>query len=301
MRRTLTTILCFAAVVAPVMGQRPPEIVTYYQQWLGCKAPPIQFDRSDRSNFAERDYRGKKVLLYGLNSGDFANSPDMEQLVTELRELAEVRKQENDPFRIICYTRGLVLAGKLAAPLTEEVASLTQFPWVNLNNKHGDNALGEPYELLHNPGGILIGTNGIICRIYSGTMRKDDFLDAAHASAWTDPVRTPPTQTADELWQSIPKTAVIVAWRNLTAGEVLLPYPRTIAADLIPNSRLPKDTIPRQEFRNIMGATVTTNIAAREPLTWSILDTSTVNTNLVPTKRSTTTPVPLRSTGEGER
>jgi len=128
MKRILTTVLCFAAVVGTVSGQRSPEIAAYYQQWLGCKAPPLQFDRSDRSDFAELDYRGKKVLLYGLDSGDFANSPDMEQLLTELRELADVRKQENDPFSIICYTRGLVLAGKLAAPSTEELANLTQFP-----------------------------------------------------------------------------------------------------------------------------------------------------------------------------
>ena len=301
MKRIAAMVVCIASAVGLAYGQRQPEIVEYYQQWLGCKAPAIRFDRSDRTDVAERDYKGKKVLLYGLDSGNFADNPNMEQLLTELRELAEVKEQEKNPFHVICYTRGLVLAGKLATPLTDEVAKLTQFPWVNLNNKHGDNALGEPYELLHYPGGILIDTNGLICRIYPSAMRKKDFLDAASAPAWSKALVQPPKQTADALWESIPKTAVLVAWRDLAAGEKLLPHPRTFAADMIPNARLPTNAIPTDDFRNVLGATLRRNVSSRQALTWDVLDTSTVNTNLVPTKRPTTTPVPLRSTGEGER
>lgn len=300
MKMGMTIAFCVASV-ALAYGQRQPEIAAYYQQWLGCEAPAIRFDRSDRTDVAERDYKGKKVLLYGLNSGDFANSPKMEQLLTELKELAEVWNSTTKPFYIICYTRGLVLAGSLAAPLSDEVKSLTRFPWVNLNNKHGDCALGEPYEMLHYPGGILIDTNGVICRIYPNTMRKRDFLDAADAPAWDKAMVVPPKHTADEIWASLPKTIVLVAWRDLAAGEKLLPYPRTFATDEIPNARLPTNSIPRGEFRNVLGATLRTNVTARQALTWDVLDTSTVNTNLVPTKRPTTTPVPLRSTGAGER
>ncbi len=299
--KTELVIASCIALAGLAYGQREPEIVAYYQQWLGCKAPPIHFDRSDRSDIAQPDYRGKRVLLYGLDSGNFADNPNMDQLLAELRELAEVQEQGKKPFHVICYTRGLVLAGRLAAPLGEEVSKLTEFPWVNLNNKHGDNALGEPYEMLHSPGGILIDTNGVICRIYPDTMRKKDFEDAANAPAWSKVLATPPRQTADGLWEAIPKTAVLVAWRDLTAGQRLLPSPRTFAADMIPNARLPTNAIPREDFRNVLGATLTTNVPARQALTWDVLDMSTVDTNLVPTKRPTTTPVPLRSTGEGER
>ena len=300
MKRELIIAVC-VALTGVAYGQRQPEIVAYYQQWLGCKAPPIRFDSSDRTDVAEPNYKDKKVLLYGLNSGDFANSPNMEQLLTELKELAEVWTPGAKPFHIICYTRGLVLAGTLAAPLSEEIRNLTQFPWVNLNNKHGDNALGEPYEMLHSPGGILIDTNGVICRIYPDTMRKADFMDAATVSAWGKVLVDPPKQTADALWDSIPKTTVLVAWRDLATGQRLLPSPRTIAADVVPNARLPTNAIPREDIRNVLGATLRANVPAHQTLTWDILDTSTVDTNLVPAKRPTTTPVPLRSSGEGER
>jgi hypothetical protein len=50
-----------------------------------------------------------------------------------------------------------------------------------------------------------------------------------------------------------------------------------------------------------LGGILRVDVAARQPITWDMVDTNTVQTNIVPTKRSTTTPVQLRSTGDGER
>ena len=57
----------------------------------------------------------------------------------------------------------------------------------------------EPLDLLFTPGtGILIDTNGIICRLYFPTMGEKDFQDAAKAQPWSEPVRSPPKRDQSE-------------------------------------------------------------------------------------------------------
>jgi hypothetical protein len=300
MNISLLPIFILATVIA-AQAQQQSEIVQYYQQWIGCKAPPIRFDRSDRSDNAEKTYAGKKLLLYGLNSGNFVNNPDKNKLKAELRNLDKVRKEAPGAFCVICFTRGLVLAGTLAPPLDDDLKQITQFPWINLNNKHGENTLGEPLEMLHEPGGILVDTNGIICRIYQNAMTEADFRDVIQASSWTGPINEPPKLTSRQKWDDTPKSLVLVAFSNISAGTSLSTFRRFLAKDYVPNDRLPTNAILAADMLKALGGILRVDVAARQPITWDMVDTNTVQTNIVPTKRSTTTPVQLRSTGDGER
>ena len=81
--------------------ERPPEIVRYYDQWIGCKAPPIQFDQSDRVQYAESSYKGKRVLLYSFDAGNFCNAPKMPALLNQLTTLQRARGASSEPLYVI--------------------------------------------------------------------------------------------------------------------------------------------------------------------------------------------------------
>ena len=89
-------------------GGRAPEIVRYYDQWIGCKAPPIQFDQSDRIQYAEPNYNGKRVLLYSFDAGNFCDAPNMPALLKELTALQNARAAAAGTLYVIGYTRGLM-------------------------------------------------------------------------------------------------------------------------------------------------------------------------------------------------
>jgi hypothetical protein len=80
----------------------------------------------------------------------------------------------------------------------KELDELSRFPVVNLNNKRGENALGEPYEMLMLPGGILIGTNGIICSVFLHPMTAKDFKSISSIPAWVGPPLEAPRRDTEK-------------------------------------------------------------------------------------------------------
>jgi hypothetical protein len=190
--------LAFAivSIAMSAFGQeRDPTDEAYYKKWVGCKAPPVHFDSSDRTNYAEATYKGRKVLLYGFDAGNFARLPDFSRLTNELESLRQVRAKLAEPFAVVGYSRGVLwnpFFGMKGMPKKLERAS--RFPIVNLNNKRDDNAnaLGEPLELLESPGGILVGTNGIICAVFLHNLTEADFQAIAATRDWTGPPHEPP-------------------------------------------------------------------------------------------------------------
>jgi hypothetical protein len=175
------------------------EDAVYYKKWVGCKAPPISFDRSDRTNYMEATLKGKQVLLYGFDAGNFVDGPNLSRLTAELQSLHQVRTNLANPFLVIGYTRG-VLWGPLRGtePIPREIEEASRFPIVNLNNKRHENALGEPYDLLMSPGGILVGTNGIICSVFLQPMTPDDFKSIVSIPAWVGPPHEPPRRDSEK-------------------------------------------------------------------------------------------------------
>ncbi|MGD9874884.1 MAG: hypothetical protein AB7T27_11550 [Kiritimatiellia bacterium] len=193
--KTILTTLCVVMSIHSVHGESTNAATDSRSQWIGCKAPPIQLDSSDRSQYAEQTYKGKKVLLYSFDAGNFVDAPDMVKLLNRLESLQKVRKESKQPFSVIGYTRGIMFSPCLPEiSLPEEIDSISHFPVVNLNNKRGNNNLGEPYNLLKETSGILIGTNGIICHIFTTEMDEEEFREADMISAWEGPMKEPPSQ-----------------------------------------------------------------------------------------------------------
>jgi hypothetical protein len=187
-------LLATIAVATKAFAQeRSPDDETYYKSWIGCKAPPIRFDRSDRTNYAQATYDGKRLLLYSFDAGNFARMPDLPRVTDELQSLHRVRTKASEPFFVIGYTRGVLWNPVLGLKdIPKKLDQASRFPIVNLINKRDENALGEPYGLLDSPGGILIGTNGIICAVFLHPLTEKDFQAVASTPAWAGPPRDPP-------------------------------------------------------------------------------------------------------------
>ena len=198
MRRRIPVLAIVAVAVSALAQERDPSDEGYYKSWVGCKVPMIHFDHSDRTNYAEATYKGKKVLLYSFDAGNFARAPDFSKLTDELESLRWVRTKLAEPFVVVGYTRGVVWNPVLGLDhIPKKLERASRFPIVNLNNKRDENALGEPFELLESPGGILIGTNGIICAVFLHSLSEADFRAIASTPAWTGPPHEPPRRTND--------------------------------------------------------------------------------------------------------
>ena len=260
----LATLVLPLAVLALEPGQKE-----HYLQWLGCPAPKITFDSSDTTEHALPPYQGKKVLLYGFYSGAFAIGPDdppVEEAIGPLGFLATARANAKQPLDVVGYSRGFALAKFGMAKLPEKMVELADFPVVNLNNKHGDHALPEPFDLLHEPGaGILIDTNGVICRIYFPKMGEEDFKDAAEAAPWAKPVRKPPEAT----WRDLPRVEVLGAARDIAAGQVL--DRRSVGIVRVPNHQCPEGALTRDDYAGVIGRTLTTAVKRFHPISRDML------------------------------
>jgi len=267
MKRRLNIIailMISSAVFALEPGQKE-----HYHRWLGCPAPEITFDSSDTTEHALPSYQGKKVLLYGFYSGAFAigrYDPPIEASIRPLGFLSKASESAEHPFATIGYSRGFALAKHGMIEIPAEIFDLVAFPVVNLNNKHGDHSLPEPFDLLHKPGtGILIDTNGVICRMYFPMMGEADFQDAANAEPWQGPVRSPP-ETA---WRNLPRALVVAAARNLHAGEVL--DIRAVGTIRMLKGLVPEGTISPDDAAKFIGSIITADLKFRQPITKDML------------------------------
>ena len=199
MKPLLSTFAVAVIAVSALAQERSAEDAVYYQKWVGCKPPPFSCDQSDRTNYMEATYKGKQTLLYSFDAGNFVNSANLPRLTEELQSLHQVRTNLTNPFAVIGFTRGVQWTpcfGTTNVP--KEIDELSRFPVINLNNKRGENALGEPYELLMNPGGILIGTNGIICAVFLHPMTSNDFKSIASIPAREEPPHEPPRRGSEK-------------------------------------------------------------------------------------------------------
>ena len=172
------------------------DMSEYFSEWIGVKAPefspPIQ-DRITGPQILLSNFRGKRILLYSFNAGDFVNVPNNEYLLAELRALERVRSTSARYLVVIGFTYGadFFLPGN---NLGTDVKKLTCFPIVNLNNKRGDYDLPLPYNLLHAPSSIVIDQNGIIIAIYPQPMTEAVFQQVASIKDWAGHDNLPPKE-----------------------------------------------------------------------------------------------------------
>jgi hypothetical protein len=147
----------------------------------------------------EATYKGKQTLLYSFDAGNFVSSANLPRLTEELQSLHQVRTNLTNSLAVIGFTRGVQWTpGFGTTNVPKEIDELSRFLVINLNNKRGENALGEPYELLMSPSGILIGTNGIICAVFLHPMTANDFKSIASIPAWEGPPHKPPRRGSEK-------------------------------------------------------------------------------------------------------
>lgn len=265
----LLWLVALMTVLSAHGGERAPEIIKYYDEWIGCHAPSIHFDRSDRIEYAETSYKGKKTLLYSFDAGNFCDAPDLPVLIDELTSLQKARQSLPEPVCVVGYTRGIMiwapyLMNGESNKIPDEIDEVSRFPIVNLNNKRDDGALGEPYELLKSgPGAIVVGTNGIICKIFTHPMNETDFREALAAPVWTGPMKEPPLDTSAEIWARTPKINVVVAKRDLEAGTILAFSNVTVNA--MAESMLLAPFTQYFTYDNVTGKVLNTAVVSGQP------------------------------------
>src|ERR1035437_9638588 len=175
------------------------ETQTYYAQWVGVQAPEFNADVKDRNKgnpLQIQDYRGKRLLLYSFDAGNFVERPDESALVTQLGALNRIWNHSTNDSAIIGFTYGAMffLPGFQEPPL--DVKALTDFPVVNNTIIQ----LDEPYNLLQRwPGAILIDRNGIIVEICPQAMTEKQLAEVVSRPDWKGKPRSLPKSDPPEL------------------------------------------------------------------------------------------------------
>ncbi len=185
---SLSLLFLFKATLA----EPPKNIMDYYNQWIGCKAPKLIFIECDRIKYMDQSPKHKKILLYSFDSGDFVNEPKEEQLLAELFSLKKALSQASESILVIGFTYGAMFSPCFeGATIPNNIERLTRFPIINLNSR--DNApLEEPYALLKRCGAIVIDKNGVITNIIPHSLSEADFMQVINAPPWQGKIKPPP-------------------------------------------------------------------------------------------------------------
>jgi hypothetical protein len=177
--------------------------IDYYNQWIGCKAPPIRFIECDRLEYMEGSPKGKKTLLYSFDAGDFVYEPNEELLLAELVNLKKALSQAPETVIVLGFTYGAMFSPCLnnnGTVIPKSIEELSRFPIINLNSRHDDSVLGEPYILLKRCGAIVIDHNGVITKIISHRLSEKDFIEAIDSQPWKGEMKQPPSNTSYEIY-----------------------------------------------------------------------------------------------------
>ena len=81
LKHLLAALVLASVAICASAQERSADDGLYYRKWIGCKAPPIKFDNSDRTNYMAATLKGKQVLLYSFDAGNFVDLPDERRTV----------------------------------------------------------------------------------------------------------------------------------------------------------------------------------------------------------------------------
>lgn len=254
-------------VLGAAAGGSEPDKQLSRSEWIGVRAPPLTniWDRVSGPMIALDQYRGRKVLLYSFEAGNFANAPDEEALYRELQALRNALASGQRDMRVIGFTRGVMFFGIGVIP--PAIKDLTAFPIVNLNNRRDDLALLEPYDvLLHPPSAILIDENGVIRDVFSTNMTVEIFQKVARTPAWKQNVRERPQRRTDAS-QGGEEMVVVVAARGIAAGMLISRV--DLAKNPIIARNLPEAPVLVAEANQLIGKKLRKAVRRGEPLSWN--------------------------------
>lgn len=231
MRYTLLVLLSSLLFRSDTIGQTRQDVEQqtrdYYSLWIGVHAPefpyPLRDRRDDGPELQLQDYRGKRLLLVALDTGDFVDGPrDEKALMQQLAVLHNLRRQYGTNVAVIGFTYGPMFFMPGYNPPVE-IKNLTDFPIVN-NNKFRNSPLPEPYNLLQRwPSLLAIDKQGVIVGIYSPPLVESNIVDACAIDNWIGKVRLPPREAPQEAvknWSCRNYWVVFAYAKDLDSGSI---------------------------------------------------------------------------------
>jgi hypothetical protein len=231
--RSRLMALAIAFLVAPplVLAQagEPDEgsrarIQAYYSGWVGVRAPEIGESGRDHNDkpVSLAAFRGRRVLLFSFDAGNFNRAPDEEVVLATLRALDKaVEAAGRDKLAVVGFTQGMAFVWPDAPKPGGELGRLSNFPVISaissVNRK-----FNEPYNLLLQPGAILIDGKGVLRTFYDHPPSERELLDAVALADWDKPVRPAP---AEDPWAGKgppkPTHKTSVAWSRTLPSTVV--------------------------------------------------------------------------------
>jgi hypothetical protein len=215
--------LLLAQSDTPSLEQQSRE---YYSQWVGVRAPefpsPLTDRRDDGKMLRIRDFRGKRLLLFSFDAGDFVDGPRDEgaliEQLTALREIKEERLTTNVAVIGFTYGPAFFMPG---VDNPSYVTNTVGLPVVN-NNSLRRTPLPEPYHLLQRwPSLVVIDKYGTIVRVCSPPLARSNTLEALSTKDWSAPLRSPPAAGPPEAvksWSSRNFWVIFAYTKDLAGG-----------------------------------------------------------------------------------
>jgi hypothetical protein len=137
---------------------RRAAIKQFYPKWVGVPAPELgQEGRAhDGKPVTLSAFRGRRVLLFGFDAGDFHRPPDEKALLANLRALDKaIQKVGRENLAVVGFTQGMQFIWPRAPKAPGELGKQSDFPVVSAIPT-ALRKFNEPYHLLLEPGAILI-------------------------------------------------------------------------------------------------------------------------------------------------
>jgi hypothetical protein len=206
-----------------IIGPRRAQIEAYYANWVGTLAPELGPAGRDLGGKPVdlASFRGKRVLLFSFDSGNEFRAPDEQALLALLDALDKaIRSVGREKLTIVSFTRGRLLSSLEVSNFYGELGILSDFPVIDTVSTVF-RKFNEPYNLMLEPGAILIDSEGILRAFYPHPLTDQQLLDAVALTDWAKPVRANPVE---DLWLGKeppqPTHAATLMWSRLLPGVV---------------------------------------------------------------------------------
>ena len=139
--------------------------------------------------------------------------PTRRQLLANLRALDKaIKTVGRDKLAVVGFTQGMQFVWPGAPKPDGELGKLSDFPMVSAIPT-AIRKFNEPYNLLLEPGAILIDSKGILRAFYDHPLTERELLDAVALGDWDKPVRPAPVE---DPWSGkgppTPTHTATVAW-----------------------------------------------------------------------------------------
>ena len=175
---------------------RQAQLKEYYPKWVGVRAPALGTAGLDHDKKPVNlpAFRGKRVLLFSFDAGNFNRGPDEKALLANLRALDKaIKTVGRDKLAVVGFTEGMQFIWPDAPKPDGELGKLSDFPMVS-SIATSLRKFNEPYNLLLEPSGILIDSKGVLRAFYDHPMTEKELLEAVALGDWDKPVRPAPVE-----------------------------------------------------------------------------------------------------------